>query len=115
MSSKASVASSTPNCPYGLSSAPTTLFPDAPLSLSVLRAEQAMLILDDLKVGITELVEQYKESQIPLYETASAARVCFIIERILHIGLKGTNLSSLMKRANTVNELASGRKCSISD
>jgi hypothetical protein len=51
-------------------------------------SKQAMAILDDLKVGITEMVEQYKESGIPLNENASVSRVCYIVERILQIGLK---------------------------
>lgn len=56
---------------------------------NVLRIELAMAILADLKVGVTELVEQYKETNIPLNENASVSRVCYIVERILHIGLKG--------------------------
>lgn len=55
--------------------------------------ELAMNILADLKVGVTELVEQYKETNIPLNENASVARVCWIVERILHIGLKGMSIS----------------------
>jgi hypothetical protein len=47
-------------------------------------------VLDELKIGITDLVEHHKDTQIPLNETASVARVCFTVEKILHIGLKGT-------------------------
>lgn len=46
-------------------------------------------VLDDLKEAITSAVEQYKETNIPLAETASVSRVCYIIERILQTGLKG--------------------------
>lgn len=52
--------------------------------------EYSMSVLDELKTGITDLVEQYKESQIPMQETSSVARVCFVVEKILHMGLKGT-------------------------
>lgn len=52
-------------------------------------------VLDDLKEAIASLVEQFNESHIPLPENASVSRVCYIIERILQTGLKGTFISML--------------------